>query len=211
MLLVAGIALWAGGFLLDLLILASAAVCLYELLQLVLRATQSMALRAVAVTAGALYVGVAALSLTALHGIYVGMIVGLVVCTDTGAYFTGRKFGGPKIAPRISPSKTWSGLMGGMIAAALWLVLFSLVYRSIVEPGPGPGSPLEKLPIAPAAVVGAGLAVAAQAGDFLESWLKRRARVKDSSNLIPGHGGLFDRIDGLLPVAILAQFAMTVA
>jgi phosphatidate cytidylyltransferase len=211
MLLIAGVALWVGGFLLDLLIVAAAAVCFYELVQLVLKATPNLALRVAAIGAGALYVGVAALSLTAIHGVYVGAIVGLVVCTDTAAYFTGRKFGGPKIAPRISPSKTWSGLAGGMLGAAAWLALFALVYRSLVETGSGAGSPLERLPLAVAALAGAALAVAAQAGDFLESWLKRRAGVKDSSNLIPGHGGLFDRIDGLLPVAILAQFLMALA
>ena len=211
MLLVAGVALWVGGFLLDLLILATAAVCFYELVLLVLKATPNTLLRAVAIGAGALYVGLAALSLTAVHGIYVAAIVGLVVCTDTTAYFTGRKFGGPKIAPKVSPSKTWSGLFGGMAGAAMWLVLFTLVYRSVVEAGPGPGSPLEKVPLALAAVAGAALAIAAQAGDFLESWLKRRAGVKDSSNLIPGHGGVFDRIDGLLPVAILSQFLIALA
>jgi phosphatidate cytidylyltransferase len=211
MLLVAGVALWVGGFLLDLLILGAAAVCFYELVLLVLKATPNTLLRLIGIGAGALYVGLAALSLTAVHGIYVGAIIGLVVCTDTAAYFTGRRFGGPKIAPKVSPSKTWSGLFGGMVGAAVWLVMFTLVYRSVVEAGPGPGNPLEKLPLAFAALAGAGLAVAAQAGDFLESWLKRRAGVKDSSNLIPGHGGVFDRIDGLLPVAILAQFLMALA
>jgi phosphatidate cytidylyltransferase len=211
MLLVAGVALGVGGFLLDLLILGAAAVCFYELVLLVLKATPSTLLRTVAIGAGALYVGLAALSLTAVHGIYVAAIIGLVVCTDTAAYFTGRKFGGPKIAPKVSPSKTWSGLVGGMAGAALGLMLFTLVYRSLAESGPGPGSPLETMPLAVAALAGAALAVAAQAGDFLESWLKRRAGVKDSSNLIPGHGGVFDRIDGLLPVAILAQFLMALA
>ena len=211
MLAVAGLALWIGGFLLDVLILGAAGVCFYELVQLALRATPYTALRVLLCGAGALYIGLAALSLTAFHGVYVGAIVGLVVCTDTAAYFTGRKFGGPKIAPSISPSKTWSGLVGGMAGAALWLMLFTLVYRSLGESGPGPGSPLETMPIALAGIVGTLLAAGAQAGDFLESWLKRRAGVKDSSNLIPGHGGVFDRIDGLLPVAILAQFLMAVA
>jgi phosphatidate cytidylyltransferase len=118
----------------------------------------------------------------------------LVVCaTDIGAYFTGREIGGPKLAPSISPGKTWAGLGGGILAAAL---------TSTICTGfaPYPSS-------APVAfVLGGILAVVAQGGDLLESWLKRRVNVKDSSNLIPGHGGLLDRVDGLvaaIPVYML--------
>jgi phosphatidate cytidylyltransferase len=147
-----------------------------------------------------------------LPGAYVLLLVGVVVCTDTGAFFAGRAIGGPKIAPRISPSKTWAGLAGGMAAAALWSAAAITVLRwglsglSGSEPHFWPA--LWSREVAIAAVVGAGLAVAAQAGDFFESWLKRRAGVKDSSSLIPGHGGAFDRIDGLLPVAIVAGLAL---
>ncbi len=118
----------------------------------------------------------------------------LVVCaTDIGAYFTGREIGGPKLAPTLSPSKTWSGLGGGMIAAAL-------VATICTSFAPYPAS-------APVAfILGGLLAIVAQGGDLFESWLKRRAGVKDSGNLIPGHGGLLDRVDGLvaaLPVYTL--------
>lgn len=114
----------------------------------------------------------------------------VVWATDIFAYFAGRGIGGPKLAPRLSPKKTWAGLVGGMFgaavvgaAAAIWLDL---------------GSP------ALLALVSAALAVVAQAGDILESALKRRAGVKDSGKLIPGHGGILDRVDGLVTAAIAA-------
>jgi phosphatidate cytidylyltransferase len=110
----------------------------------------------------------------------------LVWATDSGAYFAGRAIGGPKLAPRISPKKTWAGLAGGMLAAALvgWAM------QNGVMPGAW------RLAAASAA-----LAVVAQAGDLAESGLKRYFGVKDSSQLIPGHGGVLDRLDGLLAVA----------
>ncbi len=111
--------------------------------------------------------------------------------TDIGAYFAGRKFGKRKLAPSISPKKTVEGLYGGIAAAALfggaWVVAMGL------------GKPL--LAAAPL------FAIAAQAGDLFESGLKRRAGVKDSSNLLPGHGGVLDRLDGLVPVAVLTALA----
>jgi phosphatidate cytidylyltransferase len=201
MLAVAGIALWVGGALLRGFIFAVALVCLGELVRLVLRATRNPLYRAAGVLAGAAYVGAAALVLAVLPASGILLLVGAVICVDTFAYFFGRAIGGPKIAPAISPSKTWAGLMGGVIGATAWLGLFwGVLGRS--------GTLAEAL--GNWAVVGAlGLAVAvsAQAGDFFESWLKRRAGMKDSSRLIPGHGGVFDRVDGLLPVALLAGLA----
>jgi phosphatidate cytidylyltransferase len=169
--------------------------------------------RVPALLAGLVYIGWAAAVLIMLPGIYVLLLAGVVVCTDTGAFFAGRAIGGPRIAPRISPSKTWAGLFGGMAAAALWTALAIAALRwglsglSGVEPRLWPAVVSPEVGIA--ALVGAGLAVAAQIGDFFESWMKRRAGVKDSSNLIPGHGGVFDRVDGLLPVAIVAGLALT--
>ncbi|WP_026149412.1 phosphatidate cytidylyltransferase [Sphingobium xenophagum] len=112
----------------------------------------------------------------------------LVWATDIGAYFAGRSIGGPKLAPRISPSKTWSGLGGGVVAA---LLIGFLLHR------------FAGLPIELAAASGL-LAVAAQAGDLLESAMKRRAGVKDSGSLLPGHGGVLDRLDGVVTAAPLA-------
>jgi phosphatidate cytidylyltransferase len=110
--------------------------------------------------------------------------------TDTASYAAGRLIGGPKLAPRISPRKTWSGFIVGALAPALVGVLFAIAIKS--------GSAVRL------ALVSVALALACQAGDLMESWVKRRFGAKDSSQLIPGHGGLLDRIDGLLFAAILA-------
>jgi phosphatidate cytidylyltransferase len=111
--------------------------------------------------------------------------------TDIGAYFAGRAFGRKKLAPSISPGKTVEGLIGGVIAATL--LGGAWVYYT------GLGQPLFALaPI---------FAIAAQAGDLFESWMKRRAGVKDSGNWLPGHGGILDRLDGLVPVAVLTALA----
>jgi CDP-diglyceride synthetase len=101
---------------------------------------------------------------------------------DIAAYTSGRMIGGPKIAPSISPNKTWAGLIGAMIG----LGIFSYVLF--------PATPLIWLAAMP-------LAIIAQMGDFFESWLKRKAGLKDSGTLLPGHGGVLDRIDGLITAA----------
>jgi phosphatidate cytidylyltransferase len=119
-----------------------------------------------------------------------------VWATDIGAYAAGRTIGGPKLAPRVSPKKTWAGLIGGMVSAALvgWLV-------ALVAGAAMPGLAL---------LVGALSAVVGQIGDLFESAIKRRYNVKDSGQLIPGHGGILDRIDGLLVAApVLAVFHAT--
>ncbi len=111
-------------------------------------------------------------------------LVGVVMASDIGGYFFGRIFGGPKFWPAISPKKTWSGTLGGWALA----LLVGFVYWSF---GGAQGFQEIMLFSIP-------LAMAAQGGDLFESWLKRKAGIKDSSNLIPGHGGLLDRFDGLL-------------
>ncbi len=195
MLAVAGAALWAGDPWLDLFIVAVALACVAELGRLITLGTQPGIMRLGALLAGLAYVALAAIALVQMPvGVLIG-VIGIVIATDTGAYFSGRTIGGPKIAPSISPSKTWAGLFGGMLAAGL-VSAGTFVWNA----GEAAWSPM----LAIAFVIGAVLAVVAQAGDFFESWLKRRAGVKDSSNLIPGHGGVFDRVDGLLPVAIVA-------
>jgi phosphatidate cytidylyltransferase len=112
-----------------------------------------------------------------------GLLLAVWAC-DTAAYFAGRGIGGPKLAPRWSPSKTWAGLAGGMAGSALVGGLWSIA-SGIATP-------------ALAALAGALLAVVAQCGDLAESIVKRRFGVKDSGRIIPGHGGILDRVDGLL-------------
>ncbi len=114
----------------------------------------------------------------------------VVWATDIAAYFAGRTFGGPKLAPRASPNKTWSGLIGGMAGAAL----AGAVTTWILGMGSAAGL----------AAVSALLAVSAQAGDIFESAMKRTFGVKDSSNLIPGHGGVMDRVDGMVVAVTVA-------
>ena len=117
-------------------------------------------------------------------------IVGVVVATDVGAYFSGRLIGGPKLWPSVSPNKTWAGLIGGVTAAAAVGAGFAHFVA---------GSNVGHL-----ALGGAVLAVVAQAGDLAESALKRRFGAKDASQLIPGHGGFMDRVDGLAAASIAA-------
>ena len=197
MLALAGAALWLGGLWFDGFVILVSAACLFEAVRLIRRAGRnaSGALVVAGCSAAILYIGAAAAMLIELPIPVVLGVIAVVVATDTGAYFSGRTIGGPKIAPRISPSKTWAGLGGGMVAAGL--VSLGFFYSNV-------GDRAFSAMGAGAFAVGAGLAVLAQAGDFLESWLKRKAGMKDSSNLIPGHGGVFDRADGMLPVAIVA-------
>ena len=110
-------------------------------------------------------------------------IILVVIAADVGGYFAGRIFGGPKLWPRVSPKKTWAGSIGGIVLAGLMGAIFWI----------GGWIPQPQIVLTSALI-----AAASQAGDLLESWIKRRYGVKDSSSLIPGHGGLLDRFDGLL-------------
>lgn len=203
MLAVATAVIVIGGRVFQTFVVFVALAAFVEFVLLAVKATPNIAFRLAAIIAGAVYFGLAGGVLAGAGDFLIVLIVGVTIFTDTFAYFTGRAIGGPKIAPSISPSKTWAGLLGGMIGAALWVVLWLVaIDGGIVGPRFELGLPLLAGNLGNAALLGAGLAVLAQMGDFFESWLKRRAGVKDSSNLIPGHGGVFDRIDGMLPVAI---------
>lgn len=213
MLAVAGAAVWMGGRALDAFIVLVALVAFAEFAALVFRATHSWLYRIAALIGGGLYFGLAAAVLAGAGTFLLILVVGITVFTDTGAYFAGRAIGGPRIAPSISPSKTWAGLIGGMLASALCVFLWILAIDAPLDEWLGPrfdlGLELSGENLLGTIVLGMGLAVVAQAGDFFESWLKRRAGVKDSSRLIPGHGGVFDRIDGLVPVSLVAGFIAT--
>jgi phosphatidate cytidylyltransferase len=127
-----------------------------------------------------------------VHGLELLLWIFIVTwSTDIGAYFAGRRFGRRKLAPSISPGKTVEGLYGGMVAAALfggaWAFTMGLAWPLLI--------------LAPL------FALTAQGGDLFESWMKRRAGVKDSGTWLPGHGGVLDRLDGLVPVAVLSALA----
>ncbi len=116
-------------------------------------------------------------------------LLAAVFASDTGAYYAGSTMGGPKVWPSVSPKKTWAGSFGGMLACLLVSLPFALLWEG--KPWGGLSLPLWLL-------LAALLNVATQFGDFFESALKRKQQVKDSGTFLPGHGGVLDRIDGLL-------------
>lgn len=145
--------------------------------------------------AGIVYTGLPAIALLWLREdepwgfLAVLFVFAVVAATDTAAYIAGRLVGGPRLAPAISPNKTWSGLVAGVAAGAAAGAIMAYVA----------GAPVVLLTAS-----GAVLAVLAQAGDLAESALKRRFGIKDVSNLVPGHGGFMDRMDGIVVVAVAA-------
>jgi phosphatidate cytidylyltransferase len=145
--------------------------------------------------AGPLYAGLPAIALAAVRAAPSGLwlvvfLFAVVWSTDIAAYFTGRAIGGPKLWPAVSPKKTWSGALGGLLAGAVAGVIVAAAA----------GAPR----LWPVFLVGAVLSIASQGGDLFESSLKRRFGVKDSGWIIPGHGGLLDRVDGLVAAAAAA-------
>ena len=144
--------------------------------------------------AGVLYAGLPAVALLWLRGNEpfgfqaVLCIVLVVAATDTAAFATGRLVGGPRLAPTVSPNKTWSGLIGGVVAAAATAALYAYMISA---------------PVAALALTGLAMGLVAQMGDLAESAMKRAFHVKDASQLLPGHGGFMDRMDGLVPVAVV--------
>jgi phosphatidate cytidylyltransferase len=187
----AGSALWFGGLAFAALLLVGGCLMIVEWLALVKAMALNGAARAAMMALGAFLIAGTVGGLWLVRDI-LGFTVALWVfamvwATDIGAYFAGRSFGGRRLAPRISPSKTWSGLFGGMIAAL------------VVGATLGDRAGIIGVPLWIGLLVG----LIAQLGDLGQSAMKRRAGVKDSGKIIPGHGGIFDRVDGLIPVAIL--------
>lgn len=149
---------------------------------------------------GMLYIGIPSFALLVIAWADLYLVFWLMLvtwATDIFAYFAGRSIGGPKLAPKISPNKTWAGLLGGMAGAAVvgalaaWLLGISTELPEFLW-------------------LGAPMGLLAQMGDLYESRVKRRLGVKDSGTLLPGHGGVLDRLDGLLPV-ILATLVVLIA
>lgn len=157
---------------------------------------------------GIVLIGLGGLALIWLRGMTgaagaasVLFVVLTVWASDSMAYLTGRALGGRKLAPRISPGKTWSGAIGGLLGAMMAGALVAGLDGAGALGVPPPGL-LER--ILRGLLFGALLGIAAQAGDLAESAFKRRCGVKDSGRLIPGHGGLLDRLDGLMAAAPVA-------
>lgn len=168
------------------------------------RMAETLTQPALRLALGVVYIGLAGIALIELRhdneaGRFNVLFLFLVVwASDIGAYMAGRALGGPKLWPAVSPNKTWSGAAGGLLAA----VLVALGAAQLFTPG---------APMIAVVAVAALLGVASQVGDLLESAIKRHFHVKDSSRLIPGHGGLLDRLDGVLaaaPVAALLSIAL---
>lgn len=154
------------------------------------------------VAAGVAYLGLPGVALVWLHttlaagpAIILWLFV-VIWTTDIGAYTIGRLAGGPKLAPRISPNKTWSGFFGGLGLATACGALLLFALDLMAAPG--------------AVFASGGLSLVGQAGDLLESWIKRRFGVKDTGKLIPGHGGLLDRVDSLITASVITALVVVV-
>lgn len=132
-------------------------------------------------------------------------LLALIWVADIGAYFAGKAFGKHKLAPRVSPGKSWEGAVAGVLAAIVWIAV------SGQWPGSFAAALIQKWTLAGALSFTAFLAALSIIGDLFESLLKRRAGRKDSSSLLPGHGGVYDRIDALLPVAPTALLLVSIA
>ncbi|WP_075288864.1 phosphatidate cytidylyltransferase [Pararhizobium arenae] len=147
---------------------------------------------------GIVYAGLTGISLSAIRDdAHIGLIAMIFVfavvwATDILAYFVGRAIGGPKLAPKISPGKTWSGAIGGALSGVLAGTAVYMVEFSSLD---------VRIPI-----LAAVLSVFSQIGDLFESFIKRRFGVKDSGRIIPGHGGVMDRVDGLVFASFAALF-----
>lgn len=190
-------AIYYGSPYFDILIASALAVMAWEWNRLVRGGPRGLSLgRLTWLAGGLLYIAAPSLALLWLradgevgrHTVF--WLMALVWAADSGAYAFGLSIGGPKLAPRISPKKTWAGFGGGVFCAA--------------AAGALGASLLGKEDWIPLAALSAALGAVSQLGDLLESWVKRRFGVKDTSNLIPGHGGLLDRVDGLLAATAVA-------
>ena len=182
---VLAVAIWLGGIPLLLVTAAVAFLAIWELRALLER--YELRLLASLVIAVCLLTGLVLRE--SEDGLaWLGYAILITFASDTAAYAVGSLIGRNKLAPSISPSKTWEGAIGGITGAAAVSAVFALFID------------LDTLSLASAILLGAGLSVLGQLGDLAESWLKRTAGVKDSGQLLPGHGGILDRLDSLLPI-----------
>ena len=203
--LAAAAVFWGGAQGRTLLIAGVAAACFIEFIFLVIKATANVPYRLAAIIAGAAYIGLAGVILSGFSLELFLVTIFVVIFADSFAYGVGTLVGGPKIWRRVSPNKTWAGMIGGMVGATLFLLGVVFFAAQVVDMAVTSRAYMIAL------VLGPLLAVVAQAGDLFESWLKRKAGVKDSSRLIPGHGGFFDRFDGVIPVSILVGIVVSLS
>lgn len=190
----APLVLWVvftGGIIFELMVTLAAMILVYEWTKMVGR-------NQIWIMLGGIYIGAAVFALWWLReGSEQGLfhfvwLLAVVWSTDIGGYLFGLTLGGPKLAPSISPNKTWSGFVGGVVLAIIAGFYVPVFFDQQQE-----------LPSSMSIIgIGAGISVVSQLGDLFESMVKRRFGVKDSGNVIPGHGGLFDRIDGLMSASI---------
>ena len=181
------LAVWLGGIPLLLVAAVAALLAIWELRALLRRFSLILWLLASLIVSAALASGLALRESD--DGLaWLGYAILITFASDTAAYAVGSLIGRHRLAPSISPSKTWEGAMGGIIGAAAMSTIFAGFFE------------LDALPLAAAIALGAVLSVLGQLGDLGESWLKRKAGVKDSGSLLPGHGGVLDRLDSLLPI-----------
>jgi phosphatidate cytidylyltransferase len=140
--------------------------------------------------AGVMFAAPIILRADAAHGLLVILLLFAIVWTsDVLGYFAGRAFGGPKLLPAVSPKKTWSGAIAGVLGAMIMAVLVASLFGAFNRTA--------------IAVIALLLSVVAQLGDLFESWVKRQFGAKDASHLIPGHGGVMDRLDGFWAAALV--------
>ncbi len=144
----------------------------------------------------------ALVQLREMHPVTLLLFLAVVWIADIAAYFSGRRFGGRKLAPAISPGKTWAGAYGAFAATAVYAALWAVLLPRFVPAAMRDGALWMFMAIA-------GLTAISIVGDLFESTLKRQAGVKDSGHLLPGHGGVLDRIDALLPVLPLAALLVS--
>lgn len=188
--------LWKGGLYASALILLITSLIFFEWTRVCLSSPFTPWKKLGWFVAGCVYVGIALggfLSLISLSGggKMVMAYVLLALASDTGGYLFGISLRGPKLAPRISPSKTWSGSVGALVLT--WIVAHGILMAM---------ANLGLTDLWMSGIIAIPLSLITQGGDLLESWMKRRFHIKDTGHIIPGHGGVLDRVDGVLAIGV---------
>ncbi|MCK5284439.1 MAG: phosphatidate cytidylyltransferase [Alphaproteobacteria bacterium] len=193
-------AIYSGGWLFTGLLIVCAFITLYELVRLSLRVRRSYFY----IVLGLIYILLAMLSCYQIrieYGVSLSFLfVFMVWISDSGAYFVGKTFGGSKLAKTISPNKTWSGYAGALFFPAVFVCVYLLFLNGFGD--------FSFYFLMRAFILGVLIGISGQAGDLLVSWFKRFVNVKDTGDIIPGHGGILDRIDSMMLCAPVFLFAI---